>query len=110
MTIISNLEKMLAGGRDDAMLRFGLGSAYFNEDQYEQAAIHLEACLQQDRTYSAAFKLLGRAYLKQGDPESAIRVFEEGIPVAEAQGDKQSGKEMKVFMGKARKEIENGQA
>ena len=26
-----NLEKMLADGRDDEMLRFGLGSAYFNE-------------------------------------------------------------------------------
>ena len=32
--MIDRLEKMLADGRDDPMLRFGLGSAYFNKDEW----------------------------------------------------------------------------
>jgi hypothetical protein len=32
------------------------------------------------------------------------------MPIAEGQGDKQSRKEMQVFLGKAHKEMDNGQA
>ena len=110
MGIVENLEKMLASGRDDAMLRFGLGSACFNEDRYEEASVHLEACLAHDGTYSAAYKLLGRAYLKQGEPGKAIATFETGIPIADEQGDKQSGKEMQVFLSKAQKEMNDDKA
>jgi uncharacterized protein HemY len=110
MGMIENLEKMLAKGRDDAMLRFGLGSAYFNDDEFSQAVTHLEACIAQDGSYSAAYMLLGKAYLKQGEPGKAISTFEAGMPIAEGQGDKQSRKEMQVFLGKAHKVIGNDQA
>ncbi len=103
MSMTRNLEKMLAGGRDDAMLRFGLGSAYFNEADYEQAALHLERCLAQDENYSAAYKLLGKAYYKLGDMEKASSVFERGLPIAQGQGDKQTEKEINVFLKKAHK-------
>jgi Tfp pilus assembly protein PilF len=107
MGMVENLEKMLAKGRDDAMLRFGLGSAYFNEGDFSMAVTHLEACLAQDDSYSAAYKLLGKAYLKEGEPGKAISTFEAGMPIAEGQGDKQSQKEMRVFLGKAQKEMGN---
>ena len=110
MGMVENLEKMLAKGRDDAMLRFGLGSAYFNDGKLSLAVTHLEACIAQDDSYSAAYKLLGKAYLKQGEPGKAISTFEAGMPIAEGQGDKQSRKEMQVFLGKAHKEMDNGQA
>lgn len=107
MSMVENLEKMLAKGRDDAMLRFGLGSAHFNEGNFPLAVSHLEACLAQDASYSAAYKLLGKAYLLVGEPGKAISTFEAGLPVAEKQGDKQSQKEMRVFMGKAQKAMGN---
>jgi len=108
MGMVENLEKMLAKGRDDAMLRFGLGSAYFNEGNFPLTVTHLEACLAQDDSYSAAYKLLGKAYLKEGEPGKAISTFEAGLPIAEGQGDKQSQKEMRVFLGKAQKALGNG--
>ena len=108
MGMVENLEKMLAKGRDDAMLRFGLGSAYFNENNFSLVVTHLEACIAQDDSYSAAYKLLGKAYLKGGEPGKAISTFETGMPIAEGQGDKQSQKEMRVFLAKAQKEICNG--
>ena len=103
MSMARNLEKMLANGRDDAMLRFGLGSAYFNEADYEQEAMHLESCLAQDENYSAAYKLLGKSYFKLGDMEKASSVFEKGLPIAQQQGDKQTEKEINVFLKKAGK-------
>ena len=103
MTVIANLERMLARGRDDAMLRFGLGSAYFNEADYETAAEHLETCIAQDAAYTAAYKLLGKAHFKLGNSERAKQVFEQGLPIAHEKGDKQTEKEISVFLKKLNK-------
>ena len=100
MSIIENLERMLATGRDDAMLRFGLGSAYFNEKQFESAVQQLEACLRHDENYSAGYKVLGKAYFLKGDLDNAQRVFEAGKPIAVDQGDKQTQKEIAIFLKK----------
>ncbi len=106
-SMVDNLESMLATGRDDAMLRFGLGSAYFNDKDFDSAIRHLEACLEHDGGYSAAYKLLGKAHLQKGDQADAIRVFETGLPIAVSAGDKQSQKEMEVFLAKAKKQSGN---
>ena len=103
MSIAENLEKLLAGGKDDAMLRFGLGSAYFNSKEYEKAIPHLQACLDHDPEYTAAFKLLGKAFFKTGNDNEARKVFETGLPVAIKKGDKQSEKEISVFLKKLAK-------
>ena len=104
--MIERLERMLEAGRDDAMLRFGLGSALFNAGRLEEAAGHLEKCIEQDPDYSAAYKLLGRAWFQLGRHDQAVAVFEAGLPVAAAKGDKQSGREMEVFMKKARNALD----
>jgi uncharacterized protein HemY len=100
MAITDNLEKMLAAGRDSAMLRFGLGSAYFNQRLFAEAIPHLQACVAQDPNYAAAYKLLGKALLKNKHPERARAVFEQGLPIALAQGDKQAEREMSAFLNK----------
>lgn len=98
------LEKMLTGGRDDAMLRFGLGSAYFNEGEFEQAVQHLERCIEQNPDYAAAYKMLGKAYFKLDDMDNAARVLDAGLPIAKAAGDKQTEKEILAFLKKAAKQ------
>jgi len=103
MSLIDNLEKMLAGGRDDALLRFGLGNAYYQNEDYGRAAEHLSKALEHDRTYSAAWKLLGRSRMRLGDADAARRAFEDGIEEAEKHGDKQAVKEMQVFLRKIEK-------
>ena len=106
MGMTDRLEAMLEAGRDDAMLRFGLGSAYFNEGDMTGAIPHLEACIRQDPDYSAAYKLLGRAWFELDDLERAASVYREGLPVAEKKGDKQSQKEMQVFLKKIDKQAD----
>ena len=103
MTIINRLEELLDQGRDDAMLRFGLGSALFNDKQYEQAIKHFEKCIEHDADYSAAYKLLGKALFSLGRYDDARLVFERGWIKAEHHGDKQTLREMEVFLKKIQK-------
>jgi predicted Zn-dependent protease len=98
MNLINNLEKMLADGQDSLLLRFGLGQAYFKEQQYDNAIPHLQRALQFDKEYSAAWKLLGQSHTERGDREQAIATYEKGIEVAEKKGDIQAAKEMRVFL------------
>ena len=55
MTTPDSLEKLLARGVDNALLRFGLGKAYLDSGKPEQAAEHLQKCLGFDPNYSAAW-------------------------------------------------------
>lgn len=104
MSLIENLEKMLADGKDDAMLRFGLGNAYFQNKEYDKAAGHLGKALEFDKGYSAAWKLLGKVQMQTGDLDAARRTFEDGIEQAEDKGDMQAVKEMQVFLKKIEKQ------
>lgn len=103
MSIAENLEKMLAGGQDNAMLRFGLGSAYFNDKRFDEAIPHLRACIEHDAGYSAAYKLLGKALIKTGADREAAEVFETGLPIAIEKGDKQTEREILAFQRKISK-------
>lgn len=98
MDAIKNLEKMLANGQDNALLRFGLGNAYLNANDADHAVEHLEKAVQQDPAYSAAWKLYGKALAALNRDEEAIAAYHSGISMAEEKGDIQAAKEMKVFL------------
>lgn len=95
-----SLEKMLAKGVDNPLLRFGLGKAWLDEGDGAQAALHLAQCVALDPKYSAAWKLLGKAHQLQGDLAAARKAWQEGLAAAQAHGDKQAEKEMTVFLKK----------
>ena len=95
---IEALEKMLAKGMDNALLRFGLGKGCLDAGQFTQAAEHLQRCVTFDPAYSAAWKLLGQAHHKLGQVDQARTAWQEGLRVAEGKGDKQAEKEMTVFL------------
>ena len=59
--MLESLEKMLAKGVDNSLLRFGLGKGYLDLGDNLKAAEHLQRCVEFDPKYSAAWKLLGRA-------------------------------------------------
>jgi hypothetical protein len=46
--LIANLEKLLGGPRDGAVLRYSLGNEYLKTGHFEQAAIHLRAAIESD--------------------------------------------------------------
>lgn len=103
MTTPDSLEKLLARGVDNALLRFGLGKAYLDGDDAARAAEHLQKCLSFDPNYSAAWKLLGQACQRQGLLEEARQAWHNGLEVARKRGDKQTEKEMTVFLRRLEK-------
>jgi Tfp pilus assembly protein PilF len=103
VAVVDNLEALLAKGQDNALLRYGLGNEYLKLHDPAKAAEHLRAAVAKDPKYSAAWKLLGQALADAGQTAEAIHAYENGIQVAEARGDVQAAKEMKVFLKRLRK-------
>ena len=97
------LEKLLASGQDNALLRFGLGNACFKENDFAAAADHLARAVAHNPQYSAAWKLLGKAYGELGDRPQAEAAWQQGMQVAEANGDAQTVKEITVFLKRLHK-------
>jgi predicted Zn-dependent protease len=94
---LENFERMLAAGKDGALLRFGLGNEYLKGGEAARATEQLQRAVALDPGYSAAWKLLGKALLAAGRSEEALAAWNEGIAAAERKGDKQAMKEMQVF-------------
>jgi predicted Zn-dependent protease len=97
MPSIADFEAMLAAGRDNALLRYSLGNEYLKQGDAARAVEHLRRAVEHDPTYSAAWKLLGKALTDMEAWQDALAAFWQGIAVAEARGDKQAAKEMGVF-------------
>lgn len=95
---IATLEKMLDGPRDNAMLRLTLAKQLIDQQQINAAIEHLQTATSMQTEYSAAWKLLGKCLALNGQLDQAREAYQQGILSAKAQGDKQSEKEMMVFL------------
>jgi len=95
--------RMIEDGKDSAMLRYGLGTAYLHQENFVQAVEHLGKAVELDPQYSAAWKHYGKALTADGQKHPAMHAYERGIDVAESRGDKQAVKEMRVFLKRLKK-------
>jgi len=96
--LIANLETLIAAGRDSPAVRFGLGKACLERSDPIASRRHLERAIELDPSYSAAWKLLGKACAEGGDTAGAAHAWRQGIAAAQAKGDRQAVKEMEVFL------------
>jgi tetratricopeptide (TPR) repeat protein len=102
--VIKNFEALLTQGQDNALLRFGLGNAYFQQQDFAKAVQHFAKAIEFEPTYSAAWKNYGKALTANQQFQEAIQVYTQGITVAENKGDKQAAKEMRVFLKRLQKD------
>jgi len=103
--IIANLEKLVDGPRDGALLRYSLGNEWLKAGEWEKAAERLRQAVEKDPHYSAAWKLLGKALAEAGRTEEALAAYRSGIGAAEVRGDVQAAKEMGVFARRLEKAL-----
>jgi Tfp pilus assembly protein PilF len=94
---LASFEKMLAAGRDGALLRFSLGNEYLKVDDAAGACVHLSRAVEFDPAYTAAWKLYGKALAAAGRDADALAAYRRGVEVAHTKGDRQAEKEMTVF-------------
>lgn len=103
MRPVERFEALLAQGKDNALLRFGLGTQYLKDGEAGRAIEHLRAAVAHDPDYSAAWKLLGKALEAAACPLEAMAAYRDGIAAAERKGDKQAAREMAVFLRRLEK-------
>ena len=101
--LIASLRQQCGGPRDGALLRFSLGNALLADGEAAVAMEELRRALAFDPTYSAAWKLLGKACLQANQPQAAADAWRSGIAAAAQRGDKQAEKEMTVFLRRLEK-------
>lgn len=105
MSALETFEKMLAQGKDSAMLRFSLGNECHKAGRLDDAILHLEAALRLDPRYSAAWKVLGKCLVEAGRTHEALDTYHRGIAAAQEKGDIQAAKEMQVFARRLEKQL-----
>ena len=104
MSSIDTFKNLLDKGNDNELLRYSLGNEYLKINDLKQAIVHLKKALELKPDYSAAWKLYAKALAEGKQTEAAINAYQEGIKIAETNGDKQAVKEMQVFLKRLQKD------
>jgi tetratricopeptide (TPR) repeat protein len=94
---LASFERMLAAGKESALLRYSLGNEYLKAGDAARAVEHFARAVELDAQYTGAWKLYGKALAAAGRDADALAAYRRGIDVARARGDKQAEKEMRVF-------------
>ena len=84
---IEPLKRVLALEPDDDVAWFGLGKAYMEYANFEEAAKALRQCITVKPTYSAAYYALAQSLQKLNRVEECRQVSDQGIEVSTKNGD-----------------------
>ena len=84
---IEPLKKVLAIDPNDDVAWFGLGKAYMEDENFEEAAKALSQCTTVKPTYSAAYYALAQSLHKLGRIDECRTVCTTGIAVSTKNGD-----------------------
>lgn len=91
---ISMFEEVLEIDPDDPVATFGLGKAYVQLGQYEDAIPRLLRATEVQKDFSAAYLDLGKCHEFLGHAPDAVAVYTEGIASAARKGDLMPQREM----------------
>ena len=101
-------ERMLASGRDSALLRYSIGNEYAKAHEWPAAIDALAQAVALDPAYTAAWKLYARTLDQVGRRAEALEAYRRGIGVARDKGDRQAEKEMTVFARRIERALAGG--
>jgi len=105
---LASFERMLASGKDSALLRFSIGNEYAKTGDWPSAVEALAKAVAMDPQFTAAWKAYARALQETGRPREALEAYRTGIDVAGRKGDRQAGKEMTVFARRIERALRDG--
>lgn len=102
---IDTLKNLIDGPHDSAMLRLTLARQLLELEHYDDAIMHLEHAIHIQPEYSAAWKWLGKAQQQNDQLKAARQTYNQAITIAKKNGDKQSEKEIVVFLRRLDKQL-----
>lgn len=92
------LEEMLKSAPDDIFLHYALAMTYVSEGDSAAAVAKLQAVIDRDPDYVAAYVQKGQLLAREGETEAAREVIEGGIEAARRVGDRHAETEMTGFL------------
>ena len=96
---IEPLKKVLAIDPHDDVAWFGLGKAYMDDGNFEEAAKALRQCVTVKPTYSAAYFALAQSLHKLSQIDECRAVCATGIEVSTKNGDAMVTKNLEMLKG-----------
>ncbi len=94
---IEPLKKVLAMDPNDDVAWFGLGKAYMDDGNFEEAAKALRQCVTVKPSYSAAYLALAQSLQKLGQAAECRQVAIAGIDVSTKNGDAMVTKNLEML-------------
>jgi tetratricopeptide (TPR) repeat protein len=105
---LESFERMLASGKDSALLRYSIGNEHAKLRDFEAASDSLARAVAMDPGFTAAWKLYARSLVETGRPAEALAAYRRGIDVARDKGDRQAEREMAVFARRIERALASG--
>ena len=96
---IEPLKQVLAIDPNDEVAWFGLGKAYMDDGNFEEAAKALRQCVVVKPTYSAAYLALAQSLHKLNRLDECRTVIATGIDVSTRNGDAMVTKNLDMLKG-----------
>ena len=96
---IEPLKKVLAIDPTDEVAWFGLGKAYMEDANFEEAAKALQQCVIVKPTYSAAYYALAQSLEKLGRIDECRTVCTIGVEISTKNGDAMVTKNLEILKG-----------
>ena len=96
---IEPLKKVLAIDANDDVAWFGLGKAYMEDGNFEEAAKALRQCITVKPTYSAAYYALAQSLKTLNRLDECRTVCAQGIAVSTKNGDAMVTKNLEALQG-----------
>jgi predicted Zn-dependent protease len=96
---IEPLKKVLAIDPNDEVAWFGLGKAYMEDANFEEAAKALQQCIAVKPTYSAAYYALAQSLHKLGRTDECRTVCAMGVEISTKNGDAMVTKNLEMLKG-----------
>lgn len=93
---------------NDPMVQYGLGTEYKKAGDLASAANAFRAVVAANPAYTAAWQELGSVLVDAGERDEAVRVFREGVDVADRAGAWKAREHMKRLLDGL--EAETGEA
>ena len=84
---LAMFEEVLGLDPDDTLANYGLGSAYVELEQYENAVDPLKKAIAQNELYTVAYLALVKAYKGLAKWPEARETLQKGLHVAQSRGD-----------------------
>lgn len=84
---IEQFRKMAEADPNNEIGHFSLGREYFSAGSYDQAIQSLRRVIELNPNISKAYQLIGSALLKQEQRDEAVKVWTDGVKIADTRGE-----------------------